>query len=153
MSSNIRMVDITGKERSYREAVAYGRIRLTHTSIEKISKGLVEKGDVITTAKLAGIINAKRTPEIIPLCHPIPITSIDVDIKIEDEEHIGVICTVKTIAQTGVEMEALTCVSASLLAIWDMVKKYEKDEKGEYPYTCIEDIRVVRKIKETRNAE
>ncbi len=140
------MIDITGKSEVERIAIAKGRIRLRKETIEKIRRKEIEKGDVITVAKIAGILAAKKTPEIIPLCHPIPLTNIKIDVNVK-EEFVEVTVIVKTIAKTGVEMEALTAATISLLTIWDMVKKYEKDEKGQYPYTRIEEIRVVEKIK------
>ncbi len=140
------MIDITGKNEVERIAIAKGRIRLRKETIEKIRRKEIEKGDVITVAKIAGILAAKKTPEIIPLCHPISLTNIRVDVNVK-EEFVEVTVTVKTVAKTGVEMEALTAVTISLLTIWDMVKKYEKDGKGQYPYTRIEEIRVVEKIK------
>lgn len=141
------MVDITVKPEVYREATAVGRIRLRPETVRLIKGGLVEKGDPIYAAKIAGILAAKNTPSLIPLCHPIPITNIDIDVRIIDESTIEVEATVKTRAQTGVEMEALVAVSTALLTIWDMVKKYEKDSSGQYPYTSIEEIRVVKKVK------
>lgn len=141
------MVDITVKPEVYREATAVGRIRLRPETVRLIKSGLVEKGDPIYTAKIAGILAAKNTPSLIPLCHPIPITNIDIDVRIIDESTVEVEATVKTRAQTGVEMEALVAASTALLTIWDMVKKYEKDSSGQYPYTSIEEIRVVKKVK------
>lgn len=141
------MVDITVKPEIYREATATGRIRLKPKTVKLIREGLIEKGDPIYTAKIAGILAAKNTPSLIPLCHPIPITNIDIDVRIIDETTLEVEATVKSRAQTGVEMEALVAASTALLTIWDMVKKYEKDSEGQYPYTLIQDIRVVRKVK------
>jgi cyclic pyranopterin phosphate synthase len=147
MCGEVKMVDITGKNVSIRIATAEGEIKLKRETIEKIVKGEVEKGDVISTAKIAAIMAAKRTPEIIPLCHQIPITNIDVEVKVLDDERIKVETTVKTEAKTGVEMEAITATAIALITIWDMVKKYEKDEKGEYPQTEINRIRVTLKSK------
>ncbi|MCS7367224.1 MAG: cyclic pyranopterin monophosphate synthase MoaC [Candidatus Verstraetearchaeota archaeon] len=147
MCGEVKMVDITGKNVSIRIATAEGEIKLKRETIEKIVKGEVEKGDVISTAKIAAIMAAKRTPEIIPLCHQIPITNIDVEVKVLDDERIKVETTVKTEAKTGVEMEAITATAIALITIWDMVKKYEKDEKGEYPQTEINGIRVTLKSK------
>lgn len=141
------MVDITAKDEIYREATAVGRIRLRPETVNLIKEGLVEKGDPIYTAKIAGILAAKNTPSLIPLCHPISITNVNIDVKIVDESTLEVEATVKSRAQTGVEMEALVAASVALLTIWDMVKKYEKDSEGQYPYTLIQDIRVVRKVK------
>jgi len=140
------MVDITGKPPVYREAVAKGRIRLKPSTIRLIKEGRVEKGDVGSVARIAAILAVKKTPEIVPLCHPIPITGVDVMVGL-DESIVEVEVRVRTTAKTGVEMEALTGVTAALLAVWDMVKKYEKDEAGQYPYTRIEDVRVVGKVK------
>ena len=143
---SVEMIDISGKNEVERIAIVKGRIRLRRETIEKIRRGEIEKGDVITVAKIAGILAAKKTPEIIPLCHPIPLTNIRIDIDLLDD-CAEVTVAVKTVAKTGVEMEALTAATISLLTIWDMVKKYEKDEKGQYPYTRIEYIRVVEKVK------
>ncbi len=141
------MVDISSKKVVYREAVAYGRIRLRPSTIAAIKEGRVEKGSPLTVAAIAGILATKQTPILIPMCHPIEITKIDVDCFIEDNEHVACRARVKAVARTGVEMEALTAVSIALLNVWDMVKKLEKDESGLYPYTRIEEIRVESKIK------
>ncbi|MEM2281567.1 MAG: cyclic pyranopterin monophosphate synthase MoaC [Candidatus Bathyarchaeia archaeon] len=142
------MVDITGKPRVFREATATGKIRLKPETINLIRSGKVEKGDPIYTAKIAGTLAAKETSILIPFCHPLPLTNVKVDIEILDNTTMQVSSTVKTEAQTGVEMEALVATAISLLTIWDMVKQYEKDERGQYPYTVIEGIRVVKKVKE-----
>ncbi len=141
------MVDITGKDIVYREAEAYGRIRLRKETIDAIANKQIEKGDPISIAALAGIQAAKLTPQLLPLCHPINITKVDVECSIEDEMHIGCRSFVRAIAKTGVEMEALTAVTVALVTIWDVVKKYEKDNSGQYPETMIEEIRVVKKFK------
>jgi len=141
------MVDITSKLNVYREATAKGRIKLRAETIRLIKEGLVEKGDPLYTAKIAGILAAKNTSSLIPLCHPIPITNVKVEARIVDENTVEVESTVKTRAQTGVEMEALVAATIALLTIWDMVKQYEKDANGQYPYTTIQDIHVVRKVK------
>jgi len=140
------MVDITNKENSVRIATAVGRIRLRKETIKRILEGKIEKGDVFLTSKLVGIIGTKKTSELLPFCHPIPITNVSVDIKPYDSG-LEVWVTVKSVGKTGVEMEALTGVAIALLNIWDMVKKYEKDEEGQYPFTVIEEIRVVKKEK------
>ncbi len=140
------MIDITGKPRIYREAVARGSIKLRGETIEAIKAGKVKKGDVFTVAKVAAVHAVKDTPRIIPYCHPIPITAVDVDFAVEGDR-IVVEVAVRTTSQTGVEMEALTGVSAALLTIWDMVKYLEKDESGNYPTTRIENVMVVRKVK------
>jgi len=142
------MVDITSKPESYREATARGRIKLKAETVKRIREGRVEKGDPIYAARIAGIMAAKNTSSIIPLCHPIPLTNIKVEIKVSGLNVIEVESTVKTKAQTGVEMEALLATSVALLTIWDMTKQYEKDPAGQYPHTVIEEIRVIRKVKE-----
>lgn len=140
------MVDISGKEDVYREAVAVGRIRLKRETIKRILGGEVEKGDVIETARIAGIMAAKKTPDLIPLTHPIPLTHVSLDFSL-GEDYIEVRGRVSSVYKTGVEIEALVAVSTALITIWDMVKKYEKDETGNYPETRIEFIRVEEKIK------
>ena len=142
------MVDVTAKPEIHREATAKGRINLKPETIKRIKQGKIEKGDPFTIAKTAGILAAKNTSTLIPLCHPLPLTSVKVDFKIPSNSCIEAEATVKTKAQTGVEMEALAAVSTTLLTIWDMTKQYEKDAKGQYPTTTIENIHVVSKIKE-----
>jgi len=141
------MVDVTAKPEVYREAKAKGTIKLRLETIRLIREGKVEKGDPFQVAKVAGILAAKNTSSLIPLCHPLPLTSVEVDLKIMNDSAVGVEATVKTRAQTGVEMEALVAATVALLTVWDMTKAYEKDEFGNYPTTVIEDIRVVRKVK------
>ena len=142
------MVDITGKPEVYREATATGIIKLRPETVGLIKQNKIEKGNPIEIAKIAGILAAKNTCNLIPLCHPLPLTNVKVEIQIEDKETLRVTTTVKTHAQTGVEMEALVGTAIALLTIWDMVKMYEKNEFGQYPYTVIEGIRVVKKLKE-----
>jgi cyclic pyranopterin phosphate synthase len=140
------MVDIGGKEVVRRKAVASGKIILGKRSIDAIRSGTVKKGDVLEAAKIAAIQAVKSTPNIVPYCHPIPIESIQADFNIAED---SLKCKVEVNAhyKTGVEMEALTGVSAALLTVWDMVKYLEKDEKGQYPSTRITDIKVVTKEK------
>lgn len=140
------IVDITDKPPVCRRATATGRIRLKESTVAAIREGQVKKGDVITTARLAAIMAVKDTPRSIPLCHPIPITGLDVDFEIEPGAMRATV-TVTSVGRTGVEMEALSGVSAALLNIWDMVKYMEKDETGNYPTTSIEGIEVVEKRK------
>ncbi len=140
------MVDITEKPPLFRRATATGSIRLREATIVAIKSGQVKKGDVLTTARLAAILAVKDTPRLIPLCHPIPITGLDVFFDLE-EERVRATVTVTSVGKTGVEMEALTGVSAALLNVWDMVKYLEKDETGNYPETEIEEIRVLQKRK------
>lgn len=141
------MVDITGKEIVYREAEATGVIKLRGETIKLIRDGRVEKGDVFEASKISAIQAVKNTPSILPYCHPIKVTHVDYKMELMDS-YIKVKVKVKAFEKTGVEMEALTGVAAALLTIWDMVKKYEKDESGNYPYTAINDIRVTYKLKE-----
>lgn len=141
------MVDVTKKPEVYREATASGIIRLKPTTVSKIVKGEIEKGDVFTTARVAGLLAVKNTPQIIPHCHPIPYTGITITFNVIGEDKIKATVKVRTTWKTGVEMDALTGVMASLLTIWDMVKKYEKDEYGNYPETFIEDVKVEEKVK------
>lgn len=147
------MVDITGKPKTFREATATGKIRLKPETISLIKSGKVEKGDPIYTAKVAGILAAKETSRLIPFCHPLPLTNVKVDVEVLGDSTIKVSATVRTEAQTGVEMEALVAAATSLLTIWDMVKQYEKDAEGQYPSTVIEEIRVLKKLKESRGNE
>ena len=142
------MVDISGKKDVLRIAVAEGKIKLRKDTVERIRCGEVRKGDVFTVSKIAAIQACKRTPEILPLCHPLPLTHVDIAFELE-EDGVRVRVAVKAYAKTGVEMEALTAVSVALLCIWDMVKEYEKDVKGQYPTTVIESIKVIKKIKLT----
>ena len=143
------MVDIGHKDTVARKAVALGEIVLGRDTIENIRNGTVEKGNVLSTARIAAILAVKRTPELIPMCHQIPITSVDVDFSIEDE-HVSALVEVRSVGRTGVEMEALAGVSMALLTIWDMVKSAEKDSTGNYPLTCIRNIRVLSKVKGTK---
>jgi cyclic pyranopterin phosphate synthase len=147
------MVDISDKPKVFREATATGTIKLKLETIRLINKGKIAKGDPLYTAKIAGILAAKETSTLIPLCHPLPLTNVEVEIKVLDKSTVQVASTVKTKAQTGVEMEALVATAVSLLTIWDMVKQYEKDAEGQYPSTVIENIRVVKKIKEAKPSE
>ena len=142
------MVDVTLKPDSYREATASGRILLKKSTIRAILEKRVEKGDVLQAASIAAVMAAKNTPQIVPLCHPLPLTSVETSFKV-GEDHIEARVKVKTTAKTGVEMEALTAVTAALLTIWDMVKGYEKDSTGNYPTTRIQDVRVEEKVKRT----
>lgn len=141
------MVDVTNKAEVFREATAKGKIQLKEETINLIAEGRIEKGNPLYTAKIAGVIAAKKTSELIPLCHPLPLTNVEVDAKIAEKTSVEVTATVKTKAQTGVEMEALVAVSVGLLTIWDMIKQYEKDAAGQYPNTLIENIHVVKKLK------
>lgn len=142
----VKMVDVSNKKDVERTCIAKGYIKLKPSTINAIKKKDVIKGDVLTTAQVAGIMAVKNTSNIIPMCHPIPVASVNINFTIH-EENIEVEVMVKTTYKTGIEMEALTGVSVALLTIWDMVKAIEKDKNGQYPETEIYGIKVVKKIK------
>ena len=142
----LRMVDISDKEIVHRVAEASGRIWLKEVSMDAIRKGAAQKGDPLAVAEVACVLAAKGTPRIVPLCHPVPLTSVDTEF-IVGAGFVEAKCRVSANYRTGVEMEALTGVSAALLTIWDMVKYLEKDERGQYPDTAITDIRILEKRK------
>ena len=126
-----RMVDVTGKTETTRTAVAEGRIRMNRETAELIRTGGMAKGDVLAVAQVAGIMAAKRTPDIIPMCHSLRLTGVDIAFTLE-EEAVHIRATVRCKGETGVEMEALTAVSAAALTIYDMCKAVQKDmEIGE----------------------
>jgi cyclic pyranopterin phosphate synthase len=138
-SGRPRMVDVSAKPDTAREATARGSVFMNAETLALIASGDAAKGDVLTTAQIAGIMAAKRTHELIPLCHPLPLTGIDV--SLEPDEGRGAIeitATVRTLAKTGVEMEALTAVSVAALTVYDMAKAAQKDMR-------IGDIHLVRK--------
>ncbi|TRZ68021.1 MAG: cyclic pyranopterin monophosphate synthase MoaC [Methanothrix sp.] len=141
------MVDITEKPVVKRTATAAGVVRLKRSTVEAIGSGKVKKGDVLSTARVAAILAVKETPRTVPMCHPIPVTSVVVEFDLRPEA-VEATVVVTSVGKTGVEMEALTGVSAALLNVWDMVKLLEKDVTGNYPTTAIEAIRVVEKRKE-----
>ena len=143
------MVDVSDKPEILREATATGTVKLKNKTIRLIKDGKVAKGDPFHTARIAGILAAKRTSSLIPLCHALPLTSVGIDVKIEGKTRVKVTAKVKAKAPTGVEMEALAATATSLLTIWDMVKQYEKDAQGQYPSTTIENIHVLKKVKKT----
>jgi len=120
-----RMVDVSDKAATAREAVATGKIAMSAKALKAIETDAISKGNVIATARIAGIQAAKRTSELIPLCHPLPLSSIAIDFEMTSEG-LGVTATARTTAQTGVEMEALTAVSVALLTIYDMAKAIDK---------------------------
>lgn len=144
--SPVKMVDVSGKEVVHREAEAVGKIQLKKGTVDAIKAGKVKKGDPLSVAEVASILAVKRTPETIPLCHPIPITSVTMEFQL-GVDCIEARCRVTADYKTGVEMEALAGVTAALLTIWDMVKYLEKDKDGQYPSTAIAGIRVVEKRK------
>jgi cyclic pyranopterin phosphate synthase len=134
-----QMVDVSAKGHSAREAVAAGTIRLRRETLELISRNQIGKGNVFATARIAGIQAAKQTPQLIPLCHNLDLTHVEVEITTA-EAGLEVTCTARTVAQTGVEMEALTGVSIALLTIYDMCKAVDKEMQ-------IGEIRLVKKTK------
>ncbi|MCL4332292.1 MAG: cyclic pyranopterin monophosphate synthase MoaC [Candidatus Thermoplasmatota archaeon] len=140
------MIDISSKEIVKREATASGVITLRDSTVKEIREGRVRKGDPIPVARAAGIMAIKKTPDLIPYCHPIPIEHTSIEFSVADRA-ITCTCTVSSHYRTGVEMEAITGASVALLTIWDMVKYLEKDENGQYQETEISDIRVLRKVK------
>lgn len=119
------MVDVSGKEETARQAIATGDIDLSEEAASAIRQGGAEKGDVLAVARVAGIMAAKRASDIIPLCHPLPISKVAIDLDLVGNS-ISATATVRTKGQTGVEMEALTAVSVALLTIYDMVKAIDK---------------------------
>ena len=147
MPSEIRQVDVSGKPMVRRESIARGFIKLKPETIKRIKSGEIEKGDPLQVARLAGINAAKLTPFLLPLCHPLRLDHVEVDLSVKDDG-VEVIARVTATERTGVEMEALTAVSIALLNIWDVVKAYEKNERGQYPETEIKEIKVIEKRKE-----
>lgn len=141
-----KQVDISKKPVTYRVATASGRIRLRPSTVARIRKSLVEKGDPISVSEIAGIMAAKRTHELLPLCHPLKIENTTIETTIISSG-LEVTATVSANEKTGVEMEALTATTVALLNLWDVVKAYEKDGRGQYPTTSIENVHVVRKTK------
>ena len=140
------MIDISAKESIPRTATAEGRIVLKSNTLEKIKNNQIKKGDPLIVAEIAAINAVKETPRIIPLCHQIPISGIETNFEINDDS-ITARVTVKAVAKTGAEMEAIVGVNTALTTIWDMVKYLEKNENGQYPHTLIEKVRVVKKTK------
>lgn len=120
------MVDVSAKDETLREAAAQARVRMKPSTLRQIKEATLKKGDVLGTARVAGIMAAKKTHELIPLCHPLMITSVNVDLEIESDESILVTAKVTCKGQTGVEMEALTAASVASLTIYDMAKAVDK---------------------------
>ena len=121
----MKMIDVGEKPKTERVAVARGFITMSPATVRRIRSGDVEKGDVLAAARLAGVMAAKKTPDLIPLCHPIALSGVDVTAD-PGPRGVAVTATVRTVDRTGVEMEALTAVSAACLTIYDMLKRYEK---------------------------
>ena len=136
-AGSARMVDVSGKPPSVRRAVAAGRVRTTAEVVGLLRAGAVPKGDALAVARLAGIMGAKRTPDLLPLCHPIALHSVGVELTVVDTG-VEITATTKTADRTGVEMEALTAVAVAGLALVDMVKAVD-------PAASIEAVRVLRK--------
>ncbi|MCV6596044.1 MAG: cyclic pyranopterin monophosphate synthase MoaC [Mangrovicoccus sp.] len=133
------MVDVSSKDVTDRLAIAEGAVQMSAQTLAVITEGRAKKGDVLSVARLAGIMGAKRTADLIPLCHPLPITKVAVELSADpDLPGVRIQATVRTSGQTGVEMEALTAVSTAALTLYDMVKAVEKS-------MVIRDIRLLRK--------
>lgn len=136
---NAVMVDVSGKAGSKRRAVAQGRVMLQDETYQLIRDGGVKKGDVLSVAQLAGIMGAKRTPDLIPLCHPLPLTSVKVNLALsENESAVEITAECGVTGQTGVEMEALTAVTVAALTVYDMCKALDRGMR-------ITDIRLTHK--------
>ncbi len=136
-AGHARMVDVSGKDVTAREARATGRVLLSGAAIAAIREGKVPKGDALAVARIAGIQGAKRTPDLVPLCHPIAVHGVNVDLAVADEA-VTIEARVRTADRTGVEMEALTSVTVAALALIDMVKAID-------PAAVISDVRVEEK--------
>ena len=138
-SGRARMVDVTAKDDTLREAVAKGSVRMKPETLALIQSGGVPKGDVLAVAQVAGVMAAKRTHELIPMCHPLLLSAIDVRLEPDEEESaVHITATVRTTGKTGVEMEALTAVAVAALTIYDMCKAVDRGMR-------IEGVRLVRK--------
>ncbi|HEY75822.1 MAG TPA: cyclic pyranopterin monophosphate synthase MoaC [Thermoflexia bacterium] len=134
-----RMVDVTEKKPTVREAVAAGEVWMRPETLALIQSGGVPKGDVLAVARVAGIQAAKRTPELIPLCHPLPITAVEVDFSFDEQRPaVRIVARVRCTGVTGVEMEALTAVSVAALTIYDMCKAVDRGMR-------IQNVRLIRK--------
>lgn len=140
-TGTVRMVDVSQKPLSRRVAIARGHIRLQRSTVQKINQSTIAKGNVLSVAQVAGVSAVKRTDELIPLCHSLPVQHVDIMFR-EDPEGFEIECAVTTIAQTGVEMEALTGVSVAALTIYDMCKAVDKTME-------ISGVRLVSKTKES----
>ena len=136
-SGAAHMVDVTGKDATRRTAVAAGVLRTRADVVDLITSGGLPKGDALATARIAGIMAAKRTSDLIPLCHQLALTGVDVDFEVHSSD-IAITVTVRTTDRTGVEMEALTAVSVTALTVYDMIKAVDPD-------ASISDVRVLRK--------
>ena len=136
---NAKMVDVGDKDVTSREAIARGYISIQPETLRLIKEGLMKKGDVLTIAQLAGIMGAKKTSELIPLCHPLPLDKVEVELELDDAEcRIDITATARPTARTGVEMEALTAVTVAALTLYDMCKSVDRGMR-------IEAVRLVEK--------
>jgi cyclic pyranopterin phosphate synthase len=134
-----RMVDVSGKAESQRLAIAKGLVRMQAATFQRIKQGQVEKGDVLAVAQLAGIMAAKKTSQLIPLCHPIPIDEVKIDFALDEKNNsVEITAAVKSTGRTGVEMEALTATAIAALTIYDMVKGIDRGAR-------LENVRLVKK--------
>jgi cyclic pyranopterin phosphate synthase len=139
-SGRARMVDVGEKSDTQRVAVARGKIVMQPATLQAILEGGIEKGDVLSVAQIAGILGAKKTHELIPMCHPLLLTHVSLTFDVQPEQNaIEITATVKTTGKTGVEMEALTAVSVAVLTIYDMVKAIDRGMR-------IQDVRLIRKM-------
>ncbi len=126
----MKMIDVGAKEKTERVAVARGFVAMAPATVGIVRRGESEKGDVLAAARLAGIMAAKKTPDIVPLCHPIALSGVDVEARTR-RAGVEVVATVRTVDRTGVEMEALSAVSAACLTVYDMLKRYERGMRIE----------------------
>jgi cyclic pyranopterin phosphate synthase len=126
----MKMIDVGAKEKTERVAVARGFVAMSAATVGIVRRGESEKGDVLAAARLAGILAAKKTPDLVPLCHPIALSGVDVEARTR-RNGVEVTATVRTVDRTGVEMEALSAVSAACLTVYDMLKRYERGMRIE----------------------
>ena len=134
-----KMVDVSEKQDTIREAVAYGNVYMKRETLKRIKEGTIKKGDVLSVAQVAGIMGSKKTSDIIPMCHPIMISGCDINFSLNfDENRVEIISTVKNTGQTGVEMEALTAVAIAGLTIYDMCKAIDRE-------MIVSDVKLMKK--------
>jgi cyclic pyranopterin phosphate synthase len=138
-AGDVRMVDVGAKPQSRRRAVARAELRMAPETARRLRE--LPKGDALTTAQLAGIMAAKRTSELIPLCHPLPLTHVEVTLEVGDDR-VEIVASAETTAQTGVEMEALTAASVAALTVYDMAKAIDKE-------MVVAEVRLLEKTKES----
>jgi cyclic pyranopterin monophosphate synthase len=141
-----RQADLSGKERVPRKAVVAGELRVSPATRRAIRARRVAKGDPIAAGEMAGLLAMKRTPELIPHCHVVPLSASRIDLTLS-ARGVRVRAEAQTVDRTGVEMEALVGATVALLTVWDMVKYLEKDDRGRYPRTSLGPIRVLQKRK------